>query len=373
MTTAFAGMEVSAACPAEAGLRVPAGLDESEARKWEYFVWDNPRGYYQQSVRWAWVKEGEGWRARLITWVVGDSLQGGFLLLLKDTTLGRIGLVKKGPVLAHEDVGSIRVALEKVLTTAKLEKLRALIVQPPDESRIVLSELAEVGFCRHPIRGIVAATLVTSLEGGPEGIRERIGRTARREAREAIRRGVSIKEGSREDLPTFFELMCHTCRRQGVAPSPSSVGAFYRRWDAFGPNIRLLLAQVQGTPVAGLLLLRFGTRCTFEKKGWNELHADAYPNTLLNVDAMTRAAEWGCKVVDFGAMDRSLAERMLRGEAVHEELASTRHAFNYRLGARPVLQPPAQVLVRPTWLDSLMDYCLARPRLARSLERWFGQ
>lgn len=341
-----------------------AGTHEVEASNWDNFLRGNPRGQYQQSSRWAWVKAGEGWDARVETWGESGEIAGGFQLLIRSTRWGRIGFINKGPVLAQETPKAIQEALRSVVQFARSERLRALILQPPDLSRIQQEDLERVGFCRGAVPGIIDATLIVSLEGGPESIRARMGRTSRREVRQAIERGVQIVEGARSDLPRFFELMCHTCRRQGVAPNPGTVEALYWRWDAFGPDIRLLFATVRGEAVAGLLLHKFGSRCSFEKKGWSEAHPEAHPNTLLHVEAMYHAAAWGCNNVDFCAMDRPLAERMLRGENVEQELAETRHAFNIRLGARPMLLPSAQVCVFKPWQKWLLNWCLGKPGMA---------
>lgn len=337
---------------------------------WEQFLESTPRGQYQQSLRWARVKQGEGWDFRLSTWGPTGQIEGGFLLLIKATRLGRVGFVNKGPVLAQETPDSVRDALGRVMESARAHRLRALILQPPDRSSIRSEDLWRSGFCRSPVPGIIDATVIASLEGGRNGIWGRLGRTARREARRAIERGVEIVEGTRENLPRFFDLMCQTCRRQGVAPNPARVDALYRRWEAFGSDIKLLFAKVHGELVAGLLLLRFGRTCTFEKKGWNEQASEAHPNTLLNVEAMIRAAEWGCEFVDFVAMDRGLAERMLKGEDVEQEVARTRHAFNLRLGAKPVLLTPAHVGMPHSWQRPWVDWILGRRSLARYLGRF---
>lgn len=338
-------------------------------RGWEGFLWNHPLGQYQQSWRWARVKQGDGWQASLHTWGPTGQIEGGFLLLTKRTRVGRIGFINKGPVLARESPESVRDALNRILGVARTQRLRALVLQPADRSGIRLKDLQRHGFCRRPVPGIIDATAIASLEGGRQGILARMGRTARREVRRAKERGVEIVEGTRSDLPRFFELMCHTCRRQGVTPNPASVEGLYRRWDEFGPDIKVLFARVQGELVAGLLLLRFGTTCTFEKKGWNEQASDAHPNTLLNVEAMIRAADWGCKMVDFVAMDRALAERMAKGDDVEKDIARTRHAFNLRLGAKPLLLTPAHVWLPYWWQRPWVDWVLGRRRIARLLER----
>jgi len=320
-------------------------------------------------MRWARVKQGDGWQGLLHLWDSAGRIEGGFLLLIKATRWGRIGFVNKGPVLAREGPESVRDALRRVLDVARTERLRALVLQPPDRSSIRWEDLRHFGFCRAPVPGIIDATLIASLDGGREGILARLSRTARKQVRSALRHGVGIVEGTRSDLPRFFELMCHTCRRQGVTPNPANVEGIYRRWDAFQSQVKVLFARIGEELVAGRLLICFGVTCTSEKKGWNERFPEAHPNTLLSVEAMVRAAEWGCRYMDFAAMDRRLAERMLRGEDVEKEISSTRYNFNLRLGARPFLLPCAHVWMPRAWQRPWVDWVLSRRWLARQLER----
>lgn len=347
---------------------VATDLDRGQTERWERFLASHPLGQYQQSVRWARVKQGDGWSARLKTWTSGHELAGGFLMLVKKTRLGRLGFVNKGPVLREETPEFINEALNRLVRTAQEEQLRGLIVQPPDFSKIRREHLHRHGFSLRAVPGIIDATLIASLEGGAEAIYKRLGSTARNEARRAMERGVRVVEGDQADLPVFFDLMCQSCVRQKVRPNPSSVQALRLRWEAFGHDIKLLFADVGNERIAGLLLLRFADRCTFEKKGWNEKYPKCFPNTLLYVEAMRKAAEWGCRSADFGAMDRSLAERILKEGTAPGELAATRHSFHYRLGGMPVLLPPAQIRVWPRFLTGCMDFCLAWPRLSR----WLG-
>lgn len=350
-----------------------AMAEDSQEARWEAFLRLNPRGQFQQSLRWAYVKEAEGWIARLETWGGRQQIEGGFLMLVKETRFGRVGFVNKGPVLVEENAEAIQWALGRVKEMAAQERLRALILQPPDGTQIEARQLHAAGFCRHPVPGIIDATLVASLAGGRDAIAARMRRSSRQECRRATERGAEVFEGGRDDLGKFFALMCHTCRRQGVEPNPGSVELLHRRWDAFAPDLRVLFACVQGEVVAGLLILRFGKGCTFEKKGWDERFPEAHPNTFLNFEAMVRASEWGCEWVDFGAMDRILAARMLKGEDVEAELARTRYVFNVRLGARPVLLTSAHGYVVCGWQRPLLKWALGRSWLARRLERVAGR
>lgn len=326
-------------------IHVPAlqssAADNPDCLIWETFLEAHELGQFQQSTRWARSKAAVGWEGRLVIFPSAEHLDGGFLMLVKQTRLGRIGFVNKGPVLRGESPQAVQLALEAVCRTAIQEHLQAVVLQPPDLSQISPVALTTTGFSSGAVPGVLDASAWASLQGGAEAIRARMSRTTQRECRQALSRGVQIIEGDASDLGLFFELMAHTCQRQGVQPNPPSLDALQAIWESFGSGVHLLLARVRQEIVSGLLIIRFGKRCTFWKKGWNEKFPEAHANTLLNYEGMVRACAWGCKFVDFGGMDRNLAERWLAGEPAYNDLGKTRHAFNIRLGAVPQLLPPA--------------------------------
>lgn len=315
---------------------------EADRTGWDAFLEAHKLGQFQQSTRWARAKSVVGWQG-LLTQIAGpEGLEGGFLLLTKQTRWGRVGFVNKGPVMREEGGKAVQFALQAVRQVVVQERLRAVVLQPPDLSQISAQDLVACGFSGWSVPGILDASAWASLAGGAQKIHERMNRTTQRECRQALKLGVRVFEGDVANLEIFFDLMRHTCLRQGVRPNPGSLNGLRAIWESFHPCCHLLFARVGAELVAGLLVLRFGKRCTFWKKGWNGQCPQAHPNTLLNYEAMVRAHAWGCEWVDFVGMDRTLAERWTNGEPVQDDLAKTRDAFNLRLGAVPRLLPSAR-------------------------------
>jgi len=341
--------------------------------RWEAFLAANPRGQFQQSWRWAEVKVAEGWQGVLETWPAGaENLAGGFLMLIKLTRLGRVGFVNKGPVLREETVAELAKALAAIQRVAREQHLRAVILQLPDGSQIAPELLWQQGVGKSPVPGILDATLVADVAGGPVAVEARMSRKAKQHSRFAQKSGVKVVECGREGLPIFFELMLGSCRRQGVSPNPGRLDLLERLWDVWFPEVRLLLARYQSQWVAGLLLLRFNRRCTFWKKGWNEACPELHANAFLNHHAMLMAAEWQCDEVDFVGMDRSLALRWRENKPMEEVLAKSRYAFNLRLGARPRILPQAHLYLPSHAWRWVADRLLGCPKLGRWLMRRMG-
>jgi len=333
---------------------------------WDAFLESTPQGQFQQASGWARVKAEEGWQVLRLGLAAGAGPSWGAQILWKETRPGRVGYVSKGPVLAEESPATIATALTHLRQAARQLGLRALVVQPPDESRISAADLCRQGFSALPLPGVISATALVDLRGGPDAFEARMNRRTRQEARQAVKRGVTVRWGARADLPLFFELMRGSCRRQNTAPNPGRVEILEALWDAFPGRIQIGFAHVQEEAVASLLLIGFGSRCTFWKKGWNSQEAVRHANCLLNVAALRRAADQGYRFVDFGALDRPLAEALLAGQPPTPAQLQSRHTFNLRLGAQPKLLPPAQLLVLNPVLRGMVNVSSR----CRPLGRW---
>lgn len=329
--------------------------EEAEAAEWDLFLESSPLGHFQQTSRWARLKALDGWQAERFFLQPAHCREGGLQLLWKASRFGRIGYVSKGPVLAVENEISINLILEKLIATARALSLRALILQPPDHSRITNLDLQHHQFGAKPVANVIRATATIDVGVGRSVYEDRIHHKTRREARAAVKRGVVVRPGNRTDLGRFFALMCDSCRRQNTQPNPSRLEALEKLWDVFAPNILLGFATVQGEDIAGLLMLAHGPRLTFWKKGWNAQGSQFFANCLLMVEAMNWAQERGFTAVDFAGLDRDIAEALLAGRELSAEQQSSRDKFNLRLGAEPQLLPPAQLLVINPVLRALLQ------------------
>jgi hypothetical protein len=297
----------------------------------------------------------------------------GAQVLWKKTRLGRMGYVSKGPVLSEESPAAIKTAIGHIRQAAQQLGLRALILQPPDDSAIAPQDLVHHGFSPLPVPGVISATAIVDLGIGRDSLEARMNRRTRQEARQAVKRGVTVRWGTRADLPRFFNLMLGSCRRQNTSPNPGRVEILEAIWDSFPSRIQIAFAQVQAEDVAGLFVIGFGRRCTFWKKGWNSHESAAHANCLLNVEVLRWAAENDCHFADFGALDREMAESLLAGRPLTTAQQQSRHTFNLRLGARPKLLPPAQLLVLNPMLRTMVNACSRCRPLGRWLFRSVGR
>jgi CelD/BcsL family acetyltransferase involved in cellulose biosynthesis len=349
---------------------------EMDDAPWDKFLQQSPLGQFQQSAIWARVKEVEGWKPVRVVVTIDEEMVGGFQLLWRSSRPGRMGYVAKGPVVAPAHPGLADFATGLLTRLARSEKLRALIVQPPDLCGQMAAELATGGFDLETLEGVNDATWVVGLGDGFEAVERRMNGETRRKARRAAERGITIREGGRDDIQTFFDLMLSTCRRQEVSPSPPDVRSFFALWDAarLSGAARLTFAEWEGKPLAGQIDICFGQTVTQWKKGWSSSEAKRFPNDLLTHQALQWATANGFQFFDFAAFDRSMAIRMLNGEPLTPEQEKSRYIFLARMGGTPRLLPEAQIYL-PNSVIRMAYRTLFRNKIrkAKAKSRTLGQ
>ncbi len=314
----------------------------SEDSCWDKFLQGTPLGQFQQSTIWARAKEAEGWKPlRVVLTMDDDEMVGGFQILWRSSWYGRIGYVSKGPMVLPGYSGLAEFSTELLRVLSRRQGFWGVLVQPPDPCRQMPDRLIRDGFPRDLRGKVISATWVVDLREGFEAVEQGMSKWTRKKMKQAEKRGVTIRQGGREDVRTFFELMLSTCRRQGTEPAPAGC-------------IRLTLAECKGKPLAGLVCILFGKTVSFWKKGWTSSDGDRHPNELLMKEMLQWATSKGYHLADFCALDRNIAIAMLSGEPLTPAQESSRHMFNVRLGGSPWLLPEARVyfpnlLVRLTY------------------------
>lgn len=319
---------------------VSAALEDPD---WDAFLQSTSLGEYQQASFWARYKQADGWECSRTLLKQGRRIVGGFQVLWRKTRFGRIGYVSKGPV-AEAEAPEVVDALAMLLTKAAQRlRLAGLVVQPPGRSRLTSLRLPAASFAPNRILAIITATLMVDVTGGLSAVAARMRRTTRQLLGKAVRSGVTVREGSEEDLETFFHLMLKSCERQNVSPNPSSAAALKALWNASGgaAGCRLTLAEHSGKAIGGLFCIAFGEVLTLWKKGSLPEDLTVHPMEMLYHEAFAWAHCRGYRFCDFLSLGRWTAECLLRGLPLSEEQKRSRDIFNLGFGGAPVLLPEA--------------------------------
>jgi hypothetical protein len=197
------------------------------------------------------------------------------------------------------------------------------------------------------------------VSDGVNGFEGRMNKTSRSSCRQAVKKGVTIREGNREDIGLFFRLMEATCRRQGVQPNPPTVRSFEEVWSSFAPKgcCRLTIAEFEGQPVSGLLCLPFGQVVHLWKKGSLPKYLHLHPMDLLYYEAFCWASRGNYIMCDVEEMaDRSAAGKILKGESIPIDEIHPRDIFHLRLGGEPYLLQDSYLFVKNHLIRYLLNF-----------------
>lgn len=147
-------------------------------------------------------------------------------------------------------------------------------------------------------------TMVVDLTPDEDALLMRLSQNTRRKVRVAEREGVTVRKAGEDDLPMLYRLYAETGARDGFLIRPRDY--YERAWRDFmqAGQCTPLVAEVEGEPVAHVVLYTFGRTCWYFYGASRDLHRDKMPNYLLQWEAMRWAKSQGCTRYDlWGAPD----------------------------------------------------------------------
>jgi lipid II:glycine glycyltransferase (peptidoglycan interpeptide bridge formation enzyme) len=148
-------------------------------------------------------------------------------------------------------------------------------------------------------------TMTIDLTHGEESLLGGMKQKTRYNIRLAERRGVCVRPGTLDDLGLLYRMYAETSLRDGFVIRHE---AYYRQaWGSFVQSgmAQILVAEVQGEPVAAIVVYQFGGTCWYLYGMSRQAHREDMPNHLLQWEAMRWARARGCHTYDFwGAPDR---------------------------------------------------------------------
>ena len=96
----------------------------------------------------------------------------------------------------------------------------------------------------------------------------------------ATKKGVTIKDGTKEDLKDFHKIMVTTGIRDGFITRPLEY--FERMYDCLGPeHMKILMAYYEGKPISGVIPIMYGNKTWYLYGASSNEHRNLMPNYLL--------------------------------------------------------------------------------------------
>lgn len=290
----------------------------TERAAWNRALLALPAPHLLQTWEWGEVKAQTGWTAQRLLWTqpaTGAPAAATSLLLRRISRLPwGVAYVPKGPVLDWGDPVAVELALSGLEAAARQRRAIFVKIDPdvdpasPTGQQLV-AVLRRRGWQSSPEQIQFRNTALLGLAAGEETLLAGMKPKWRYNIRLAERRGVQVRMGSPADLATFYALYAETGGRDGFIVRPFEY--YQHTWQRFmqpadeqAPWAALLLAEVAGDAVAGLILFGFGGTAWYMYGASSERQRSLMPNHLLQWEAMRLAAARGCVTYDlWGAPD----------------------------------------------------------------------
>jgi len=124
----------------------------------------------------------------------------------------------------------------------------------------------------------------------------------------ATKKGVTIRQGTREDLPKFYEVLKETTERDRFLVRAYSY--FEDLYDSLVPTGmgELFVAEFDGEIISGTLAFVMGSKAWYIYGASSNAHRNVMPNYLIQWEMIRWAKSLGCTLYDFRGVPGHLTE-----------------------------------------------------------------
>ncbi len=266
------------------------------ARDWDAFVATHPAGHLFQTEGWSRVKAAFGWECEH---VAGEQSAAQILYKPLPLRLGTVAYLPRGPVVDWRDELAASHLLADVEAAARRRHAWALWLEPewPDLPE-VRARLRAWGW--QPVSGVIQPprTIHIDLSPSEDAILARMKQKTRYNIRLAARRGVTVREGTLADFPTFYRLMLETGHRDGFGVRRERYYRLVLEMLLETDRGALLLAEIAGEPVGAILVASLGRKSWYLYGASSSQHRRAMPTYALQWTAIRWAKDRGCDLYD---------------------------------------------------------------------------
>ena len=273
--------------------------DKASEEEYTTFLESHKRCNFQQSIGWAKVKNN--WTREII--LAEDSsgkIIGSLMVLIRKIPFfGNIMYSSRGPVCDIHNMEILKQLTEGVKELAKKYKAIVFRMEPDIESsdESFKNVMLDIGYqlkddaknFREEIQPRYVFRLDTKNKTEEELFNNLHSKT-RYNVRLATKKGVQIKEGTREDLKDFHKIMITTGIRDGFITRPLEY--FERMYDCLGPkHMKILMAYYEDKPIAGVIVIIYGNKTWYLYGASSNEHRNLMPNYLLQWEMIKIAVQ----------------------------------------------------------------------------------
>ncbi|HEX7434944.1 MAG TPA: peptidoglycan bridge formation glycyltransferase FemA/FemB family protein [Anaerolineaceae bacterium] len=293
---------------------------------WNQIIQTLPDAHVLQTWQWSQIKAPLGWQPLPAVWRgPGGQIEAAAMILQRAMVLPGLPLrlnmlyIPRGPLLDWSNGALVERILDNLQAYTRQNKSIFLKIDPdvcvatgpPDEhepsaspGKNLIASLERRGWIFSNDQVQFRNTVLIDLEASEEDILARMRQKTRYNIHLAERKGVTIRTGAINDLPMLYKMYAETSVRDGFVIRDQTY--YSNVWQSFLKEglAEILIAEVEGSAVAGIILFRFGAKAWYLYGMSRNLHREKMPNYLLQWEAIRRLKSTGGRIYDlWGAPD----------------------------------------------------------------------
>ena len=278
-----------------------------EDNKLEKFLETNKKSHFLQSPEWAKVKEE--WKHEMIVIEENNEIKGTMSILLRRVPIFNryIMYAPRGFVCNEHDKETLKKLTEKAKEIAKKYKAFIFRLDPdiPNSDEEFKSIAKELGYkIKENIKNIdqvIQPKFVFRLDISNKTEDELLAsfnQKTRYNIRLALKKGVTTRVGTIDDMKIFYDIMKETGSRDNFFIRP--IEYFEKLYNEMGKNhARLIIAEHEKTPIAAVMPIMYGNKVWYLYGGSSNKYRNLMPNYLLQFEMMKWGLENNCDIYDF--------------------------------------------------------------------------
>lgn len=306
---------------------------------WDQYVRTH-NGHVLQSFAWGELKSRFGWRVERYAWGSEGITFAAAQVLYRDLAPAlRVAYLPRGPVLSLQNPGEIAEFLDALRLRIQKHGTFLWIVEPDwlrEDPRTALLSAAGLVSTSQTIQPptTIHLDLTPDLDAILVGMKSKW----RYNIRLAERKGVRVRQGTREDLSALHALMRVTGERDHFAIHGE---AYYRA--AFelltaDDSACVLVAEYEGKPLAMIFVTAFAHEAIYLYGASGNEERNRMPNHALHWAAIQWAKARGCTRYDWWGIPANVSEATNTDDkAADASLPDTLYQFKQGFGGQVVL------------------------------------
>lgn len=283
-------------------------VDDSNREKFIEFNQKHPKGHFLQSPEWAKLKSE--WKNEVVLSEDKDgNIKGAMSILIRKVPYINSSIMysPRGPVCDIHDKETFQELVDGAKELAKKYNAFIFRVDPdiPDNDEEFKKIAQEVGFkLKEDVKDfneVIQPRYVFRLnvkDKTEEELLKSFHEKTRYNIRLAGRKGVTIRDGNREDLKDFYKIMQETGNRDNFLIRPLEY--FEKMYDCMGKDyLRVIMADYNGKPISGAIAIYYGNKVWYLYGASSNENRNVMPNYLVQWEMIKWALEKKCDVYDF--------------------------------------------------------------------------